>query len=206
MLGFHLKVPVAGLDANWTVEQRHDFLLDPSIAEPLSADHAVWADDERPALLHALFHDYWDIENSAPNGLTLHQQVKEQAVAAWPDGPADAVLLGLDFPEPHRALICEDRRIDPTGAGSTALLRRMFFLGYDVCDYWLVSGLTNCGLPSVQRAEMRASFSARLNAHGLFAELNDAMAFATRIDTMIVEHAPFTPVALSMLELAELAA
>jgi hypothetical protein len=63
------------------------------------------------------------------------------------------------------------------------------FLGYDVADYFLLSGLTNCG--PVNEADPLGRFAAALNEHHLFDNIQAAEQFALISDERVPEHAPF---------------
>ncbi len=49
----------------------------------------------------------------------------------------------------------------------------------------------DCGYEEVEADALRAAWAARLDEHGLFAEVQDALAFRRATDTRVPEHAPF---------------
>jgi hypothetical protein len=66
------------------------------------------------------------------------------------------------------------------------------FLGYDVGDWGLVSGLSNCGfMPDEPVAVYREKWGPKLNRHHLFDDINDAHEFVEFADRRVPEHAPF---------------
>ncbi len=71
-------------------------------------------------------------------------------------------------------------------------------LGYDVADSGFTSGLSNCGYrPDLDDVEgLRRDWAPRLNAGGLFDDLEHAIAFRALSDGRIPEHAPFYVYAL----------
>ena len=65
------------------------------------------------------------------------------------------------------------------------------FLGYDVCDQTLVSGLLNCGYATDSEKLAFSSWAALLNNWHLFDEASDAESFAKATDARIPAHSPF---------------
>jgi hypothetical protein len=66
--------------------------------------------------------------------------------------------------------------------------------GYDVADYWMLSGLTNCGYKPEEEEEAASPapvWGPRLNDWHLFADPDDAETFADVMDKRVPEHAPF---------------
>lgn len=101
----------------------------------------------------------------------------------YPDtltGPVDGVFWW--YPR-------ERHRVSPKKLGDS-----WQFLGYDVADAWLLSGIWHCGFEmglDVERLDQ--DYYALLNCHGLFDELARAVAFSRAINPLAREHAPFTP-------------
>jgi hypothetical protein len=63
--------------------------------------------------------------------------------------------------------------------------------GYDVADRYLVSGLSNCMLPSADLDGVRRAWAVYLNPYGLFSKQSDAVRYTTFCDRLVPEHAPF---------------
>ncbi len=75
------------------------------------------------------------------------------------------------------------------------------FLGYDVSDRWLLSGVSNClhnGMPEFR--ELKAQWKTCLNSFHLFTDLCDATGFKTVIDQVVQRHAPFSVFGLWRIE------
>lgn len=68
-------------------------------------------------------------------------------------------------------------------------------LGFDVAD-GAISGLSNCGYEADEAGALRATWAARLNEHGLFVDVHDALAFRAVTDGRVREHAPFAVYAM----------
>jgi hypothetical protein len=66
-------------------------------------------------------------------------------------------------------------------------------LGYDVCDQWLLSGLSNCGYGTNESEIqiLRETYTSDLNEHHLFDALKPAVDFMHLSDERVPEHAPF---------------
>ena len=65
------------------------------------------------------------------------------------------------------------------------------FLGYDVCDFGWISGLSNCGSASGEMQRLSRDWKDRLNEFGLFSSVADAREYCTITDRRVPEHAPF---------------
>ncbi|MGF1624239.1 MAG: hypothetical protein ACFCVH_05100 [Alphaproteobacteria bacterium] len=196
--GVQLRVGDDELRRQWTPERRETFLLNPAIDLPRSADFAAWRRVNDQVLLATLFIDYWG--DGSPNGLSLHQGFRNAASVA--DTVGDVFrLVGIGFHADDFETVCTRHCIEPPPEDLRRVADRMSFLGYDVCDGWLVSGLCNCGVEEADaQARQRAEFAHRLNRHGLFADVADARAYAAAVDLLVPEHAFFLPVSLHVLE------
>ena len=64
------------------------------------------------------------------------------------------------------------------------------FLGFDVADEWLLSGLSNCGYGD-DAEPLRREWAGHLNGHHLFDNLDKAIEFEALTDKRVEEHAPF---------------
>jgi hypothetical protein len=77
--------------------------------------------------------------------------------------------------------------LDPVGSAS----ERYDLLGYDVADYDLLGGLTNCGYTPEEAASLAPVWAPLLNEWHLFGNPDDATAYATVTAQRVPEHAPF---------------
>ena len=64
------------------------------------------------------------------------------------------------------------------------------FVGFDVCDLYGTSGLTNCAYES-EEASLAAVWHDRLNRYHLLVDLEAATEFRAVTDLRVAEHAPF---------------
>ena len=70
------------------------------------------------------------------------------------------------------------------------------FLGYDVADEGMVSGLSNCGYDKKTKPDVVKRVAAALNDAGLFDALDAARSFRAECDVRVKEHSPFHVYAL----------
>ena len=69
--------------------------------------------------------------------------------------------------------------------------RRWKFLGFDVGDFSMLSGLTNCGYQGSDHEDAARILPSGVNEHHLITTVADAFAFRTFSDNRVSEHAPF---------------
>ena len=74
---------------------------------------------------------------------------------------------------------------------SAPAIERYDLLGYDVADYDLLGGLTNCGYTPGEAASLAPVWAPLLNERHLFDNPDDAVAFAAVTARRVPEHAPF---------------
>ncbi len=65
------------------------------------------------------------------------------------------------------------------------------FLGYDIADDGLISGLMNCGYKKDEKRNFQKKWTNRLNDFGLISDVSYAIKFKEITDKRIPEHAPF---------------
>jgi hypothetical protein len=161
--GFDLRSIVP--DLGWTADRRNRHLLRRDVASVRSVDTLVW---ERPPGLP-----------SPPDTECLWPDVSSVLAAAQAVDQADAVVVritafGEDGPD----------QIGPP-------FEQYDLLGYDVADYDLLGGLTNCGYTPAEAASLLPVWASLLNKWHLFDNADDATAFAAVTDRRVPEHAPF---------------
>lgn len=175
VVGYDVRVAPEPDDAHWTDERRAEYLLEPAVRRPLSVDEAVWLRPESSLVVG--------------RGLTVETpkyRALEAACAAAKPGEAVVAITAW------RGL--GEREVGEPGEPSDvdAAWER---LGWDVCDGFFPSALSNCGYSSTQREDL-AHFTPALNEHGLFRELPPAFAFRDLANRRVPEHAPFSVLGL----------
>jgi hypothetical protein len=167
-VGFDLRS--IGSDPSWTAARRARQLLRPDVPSVRSVDPQVW---ERPPGLPR-----------SPETGGLWSSLAELSEAAHGLDHAGAVVVRITaFGDDEQA----PQSPEPTGSAS----ERYVLLGYDVADYDLLGGLTNCGYSPDEAASLAPVWAPRLNDWHLFGTAEDAMAYADITDMRVPEHAPF---------------
>jgi hypothetical protein len=167
-IGFDLRSIVS--DPSWTVDRRARHLLRRDVPSVRSVDPQVW---ERPPGLP-----------SSPETGGLWSSLADLSEAAHGLDHAGAVVVRITaFGEDEQT----PESSEPIGSAS----ERYDLLGYDVADYDLLGGLTNCGYTPDEAAALAPTWAPRLNEWHLFATPEDAMAYADITENRVPEHAPF---------------
>lgn len=174
---------------NWGTERKENWLLRSDVARPLSTDCMVWpsvfdVDDRliRPEWV-GLVQDMWN--SLAALGECLDEQWK----SGWK--PCRIIAVTLDM------RTCTDGEmqqwqdvLDPTSPSE--LDQTWEFLGYDVADRWLLSGLSNCtDSGESDFVALRARFGPKLNPNHLLSKKEDALEFKSVSNDRVPDHAPF---------------
>jgi hypothetical protein len=167
-IGFDLRSIVS--DPNWTADRRARHLLRRDVPSVRSVDPLVWV---RPPGLPP-----------PPEAGELWTDLPGLLASARALDGAGAVVvrvtaLGEDG-ETHEGL-------DP----SAPAVERYDLLGYDVADYDLLGGLTNCGYTPGEAASLAPVWAPLLNEWHLFGNPDDAVAYAAVTARRVPEHAPF---------------
>lgn len=206
LLGFDIRLcPGAYVEARWDQDSRMNFLLRPTIEWPLSVDDCVWP---------SVFEVFWSSVSVQEQSL-----VRSPGDPDFPIDPRQSLELWSDL-EAMKTFFLTQRKVQTHHGVQIAveLIAResvrsddywravlepydvlapskipleWLFLGYDVADQYQLSGLTNCEYDDHERAILQASWSPRLNEHGLFQTLDEAMSFRDITDQRVPDHAPF---------------
>ena len=194
ILGFQARQTRHDLEKQWSLDRRQKFLLDPDIEMPLSADKEVWPVVQLAGMGDQLFSDYVFGEHESPNCLGLFR-LRALVGAHSPTLPIKANLMGVAAKNDIADFLAEKHYIAKHPMKSWNELGARF-VGFDVCDHTLLSGLMNCAVNDATHDKLAALFSGSINPHGLFDDLEIAEQFANTIDDLIPEHAPFIPIAI----------
>jgi hypothetical protein len=167
-IGFDLRSAVP--DPSWTVDRRTRYLLRRDVTSVRSVDPLVWV---RPPGLPP-----------GPEAGGLWPDLSDLVAAAHALDHADGMAV--------RITALEEDGPTPESAGTTGPAPgRYDLLGYDVADYDLLGGLTNCGYTPEEAASLAPVWAPLLNKWHLFDNLGDATAFADVTEKRVPEHAPF---------------
>ena len=174
-IGFDLRSTVS--DPSWTVDRRTRFLLRRDVASVRSVDPVVWV---RPLELP---------RGPQPEG--LWPDLSGLFAAAHAVDRADAVAVRITALEENGT---------PESAGTIGPASgRYDLLGWDVADWYLLCGLTNCGYTPEEAASLAPVWAPLLNKWHLFGNPEDATAFAAVTAKRVPEHAPFYAYAIYQL-------
>lgn len=189
VLGFQLRIAPALLEP-WDSTRRATYLLSDDIQSPLSVDTAVWPLSDDQALHFALFDDFDTAPNSAPNGLGLYslRTTESYRRSCYIDG---SLLVGISVVGEVAHELQVQRCIQESVTLADLSASKWTCLGYDVADWWLLSGLSNCGYDPTKRQSLSLRFAAQLNNSGLFVSISEAQSFCSDCNIRVPEHAPF---------------
>jgi hypothetical protein len=169
VVGYDVRTSMSAPDPLWTDDRRREYLLK-DVARPLSVDEATWT---RPGTTMK-----WG------EGITVetpkYAKLADALAAAGPDDTVIAITQWQGLAEPQVGPLAT-----PSGTD-----RKWEILGWDICDRFFPSGLSNCGY-GPDRDAWAAQWSEHLNRHHLFDHLPVAFAFRDRTNRRIPEHAPF---------------
>lgn len=210
LLGFDMRLCPEDYVKTWWHERRRLWhLINPKIDWPLSVDVMVW-----PSVFHYIGGD--SVGERSPyyfysNG-TLEvspSDYRHRVIRLWPNLD-DMTSYFLSYEERFMkkaipvAIVAHSEEPlenydEPSawlGALSPRLLldtipRNWLFLGYDVADTGLISGLSNCGYAEKEREHLGKVWCSRLNEYGLIKTLHEALVFRDLTNTREPEHAPF---------------
>jgi hypothetical protein len=167
-LGFDLRSTAS--EPSWTTNRKTQFLLRRDVTSVRSVDRQVW---------------------KRPPGL----QSPPEPAGLWPSFSgllADAPALDRAGAAVLRITAFEDDEPEPESVDPNAPEPgRYELLGYDVADWFLLSGLTNCGYSPEEAASLAPTWAPLLNQWHLFDDPGDATAFEAVTAARVPEHAPF---------------
>jgi len=190
LLGFDARETWLGPQDYWPDSRKKMYLLRYDVVRPLSIDTSVWRDvfDADTSLQRP----QWTgpIQNLWDNLATLQEYMdtvwSERTLPSW----IIALTLQVD--------VCESEDLLEWYARASNIIPSLrdpawVFLGYDVSDKWLLSGLSNCGYGTNESEIqiLRDTYASDLNEHHLFDSIEPATAFRMLSDERVQEHAPF---------------
>ena len=188
LLGFDAREMWLDIAEYWPEERKRTFLLRQDIVRPLSTDEYVWRSVFDVDI--SLQYPQWTgpIQNLWDNLDTLQEYLdttwSERTLPYW----LMAVTLQEEVCERENLLEWHDR---VSNLITTPRDPAWAFLGYDVSDKWLTSGLNNCGFKESEMQILRDTYASYLNEHHLFDALKPAVDFMHVSDERVRAHAPF---------------
>ena len=170
-------------DGRWTASRREAFLLREDVNQPLAVDQTAWASalPENEDAWRGVLGHWSNLDKLRQRCRTLPASTS----ARW----EVAITFRLDATSPEKGAEWVQQNLEPTQPATIQC--DWEFLGLDVADGWLLSGLSNCAYEPGLRASWQASWSQHLNEHHLFASLEKAREFAVAVGRRVPSHAPF---------------
>jgi hypothetical protein len=187
LIGFDPREMWIDYRSQWPERFRRISLLKQDVEKPLSVDIRIWPsvfDDvlEPPSWTGGL--NTWDDLDRLESFL---RQERARDLSFWVIA-ISVVLDGLSESErelwrtgPPRIPTIKPDMIDSSWS----------FLGFDVGDQWLISGLTNCQYNEQTMPTNQSKYQRLLNQYHLFNELEAADRFRRDTNLRVPEHAPF---------------
>jgi len=164
-------------------------LLDATTSYPLSADVAVWPSAEDDSQAPQIFYDY----NITSNGLNLFN-LRENCDRSFIIRNAnESIVIAIGFSSDDARHLIGKHKIDFSIANNEIENNKLFLLGFDVCNSWLLSGLMNYGIDYYKHKKLKEIFGQSLNRYGLFCSFDIAVNFSAEINNIASGHAPFLP-------------
>ncbi len=189
LIGFDAREMGRDTNAIYILGNQDSYLLREDIGKPLSTDTMIWAsvvdhaDEGGKPLWTGTFTDLWDSLARLEGHLTRHQPAA--AASYWIIGVTILTSMAADFWSSRGSDQAIWPAVTPPQRDKT-----LTFLGYDVSDRYLLSGLSNCGKDADEIPAMRRQFGPHLNDHHLFTAPEPALAYKKWAD-QDPGHAPF---------------
>ena len=193
MVGFDAREMQTRFAETWSSQRRALYLLRTDLDKPLSTDDMVWEPIFRWANTEIPDWAYFrSVRLELPQWTGPRQ-------ATWENLEQMQSFLGEYQPEldgiPYwtiaitQCVSAEEAAawypiLPPTVAPEWSLL------GYDVSDYFLLSGLMNCGY-TAEDGDLKGPWADKLNRYHLFEKMDDVLDYARYTDGRVKEHAPF---------------
>lgn len=190
LLGYDLRENWLTFGEMWDAERSERFLWRQDIEKPLSADSYIWPSVfdlvsglERPEWTGCV-QDLWENLGDLVKFSESVAHLREQSCLIAIELVADSCSAGEISDWRRRVLeVVPPRSEDPS----------FRLLGYDVADYYLLSGLMNC--ESSLRHDS-SHWRPLLNQYHLFRDAGSALEFKYQVADHYREHAPFFVFAL----------
>jgi hypothetical protein len=172
LIGFKCGEMKKNFLETWDQQRRKLYLLSDKIRKPLSVDNSVWENAT-------------EVENPNIYGLwkdlsLLNLKTKNIDFDCWRTAVTIILLDRKQSREPIIASVLTDPK--------NMLNLSTDFLGYDVADDALTSGLMNCGYNG---SEEKKYWTNQINGYHLFSSRDMAIKFKAYSDKRVSEHFPF---------------
>ena len=183
----------------WTDQRRREYLLNQEVRFPLSVDRMVWPSlfnfdggvrenkifpliRIRPDDFHQQGLRLWK------SLLELQETIKHSDTVTFPTCSVISIIVedsDLIQNDEWWQMAFQEPTV-PSRLGGT-----WEFLGYDIGDKYLTSGLSHCGLKAEMMETAQKEWGGAVNSNGLFLEITVTQQFRDFIERRVPSHAPF---------------
>jgi hypothetical protein len=203
LLGFDAREQWLAIDRLWSAERRQQYLIVATADKPWSADINVWStifdvggaiqlstlDSSLDGFDGLQLPDSFGMNRPLWDNLAHLSDVME---AEWPFADKPYCIIALTEINEGGAIRDATRRVNFERLAPVERKTSWKFAGFDVLgNQSLISGLMNCRYSPVEHEAAVAHWSAKLNDHHLFCELDAALSFKDWTDSRVPEHRPF---------------
>ena len=200
-IGFDARENWLSFSQLWDTNRKELYLVKANVKKPLSVDMNVW-----PTILDAggiVPVSAYDNDLAEFHGVPLSDEFQPNSPLFVDVYELENTLSG-EWPFANKPLMIVaityfyDSDTQPSkswpnvGTVSEQIQPEWEFLGYDVADAGLLSGLLNCGYSPEEKRVANERWSQSLNEHHLFDDIGAAMSFREWTDNRVTEHAPFS--------------
>lgn len=202
LIGFDARENWFKMSELWDSNRTSGYLLRVDVQKPLSVDILVWPTVFDVGGCVALSNK--DATLGEFHGLELPQDAWENYPLLKDSKEAQSIIRdGWTLPQKEVAVIAISCLRDAGNSGelalswpdckaiATAIDEEWQFLGYDIADSGMISGLTNCQYSAAEHCTAVQRWAEALNCHHLFDDVEPAMSFKDWTNQRVREHAPF---------------
>jgi hypothetical protein len=191
LLGFDAREMWLKFSEDWSEERQRRFLLRRDIIKPLSTWHGVW---------QSVFDAQTSVQRPEWGGLIMGlwdklAALQEYLETVWSASTHPYWLIAVTLHREERQRESLVERYARSAEIIPALRDPAWgLLGYDVCDEWLLSGLTDLAWGDGSLEEVQAisqKYLPSLNAYHLFTSVDSAAEFIPLAEEGARAHAPF---------------
>lgn len=186
LLGFDIR-SITGSIASWDASRRQLYLLRNDVPLPLSTDVLVW---------NSVIYSQAILDKSVwNNALGLLSDIAAlqnypKIFQANPDNTLWSIAITVQI-EGMNSTENEFWSQIISETNPSVVQANWSFLGYDVSDTALISGLSNCGYKLSDHESLRRAWAHHLNEHHLFTDWRLASEFRILTNFRVPEHRPF---------------
>jgi hypothetical protein len=171
-------------ESNWATERKETYLLKDDVIKPLSIDPHVWpiySEEKLQATRNMLSNDYkmWDSLDLLIDNLPSDKFKSDYSVAAF------TIVLNAGETDGYQKYFM------PPVTSPSAIDANWTFMGFDIADTGLISGITNYGYEQNSASILKKKWRNELNKYHLLKRIESAYEFKKITCERTVEHNSF---------------